>query len=313
MKAFALETGDRPATLIDIPRPEVGDEDVLIAVRTASVNGFDVFQANGYLVGMMEHQFPAVVGRDFAGVVDAVGPNAAVVVGEAVFGFIPSAPPLKNGAFAEYVAGGHELVLASKPDELGFDVAAGLPLAGAAAIDLLDAVDAHEGDVLLIVGATGGVGTIALQLAARQGLTVIATARPDEDAFVRDLGAADTIDYSAEDVAEAVRARYPDGIAALIDVVTQKDGLTELASIVRRDGHVATLLGAADVEQLGAQGIVGHNVNATPTVEKLRTLGELAASGELRVPIQGVYPLDRAGEALQAFQQGTRGKLILGT
>jgi NADPH:quinone reductase and related Zn-dependent oxidoreductases len=312
MKAIALESPDRPASLIDVPKPEVGEADVLVAVRAASVNGIDIYQANGYLVAMMEHAFPTIVGRDFAGVVEAVGSGVSdFAVGDEVFGFVPAVPPLKSGAFAEYVAGGPELVLAHKPAGPGFHEAAALPLAGSAALDLLEAIDGHEGDAVLVVGATGGVGSLAVQLAAQRGMTVVATARPKEEAFVRELGAAETIDYSAGSVAVAVRSRYPNGIAALIDLVDQKEALTELASVVRPGGHIATLLGAADIEALDARGVIGHNVNAAPTADKLRVLGELAGSGALRVPIQGVYPIDRAGEAIQAFQQGTRGKLIV--
>jgi NADPH:quinone reductase-like Zn-dependent oxidoreductase len=94
--------------------------------------------------------------------------------------------------------------------------------------------------------------------------------------------------------------------------VDQKNALTELAAVVREGGHVATLLGAADIDQLAIRGVIGHNVNAAPTADKLRLLGELADSGALRVPIQGVYSIDQAGDALRAFQQGTRGKLVLG-
>jgi len=312
MKAFALEGTDTPAALVTVPKPEVGEADVLVAVRAASVNGFDVYQANGFLLGMMEHTLPTVIGRDFAGVVEAVGPGVSeFAAGDEVFGFIPSTPPLKSGAFAEYVAGGPELVLAAKPADLDFHDAAALPLAGSAALDLLEAIDGHAGDVVLIVGATGGVGTLAVQLATQRGLAVVATARPDEEAFIRDLGATDAIDYSAGGVADAIRSRYPDGVAALIDLVDQKDALAELAAVVREGGHVATLLGAADVDQLATRRVIGHNVNAAPSADKLRLLGELAASGALRVPIQGVYSIDQAGDALQAFQQGTRGKLVV--
>jgi NADPH:quinone reductase len=312
MKAFALEGPDKPASLIDLPKPEVGAGGVLVAVRAASVNGFDVFQASGYLLGMMAHDLPTVIGRDFAGVVESVGSGVAdFAVGDEVFGFIPTVPPLKLGAFTEYVSGGPEIVLARKPAGLDFDVAAALPLAGSAALDLLDAIDAHEGDVVLIVGATGGVGSLAVQLAVRAGLTVVATAKPDEDAFVRELGAAETIDYSAGSVAEVVRRHHPDGVAALIDLVDQKDALAALASIVRPGGHIATLLGAADIDELTTRGLVGHNVGAVPTADKLNTLGELASSGALRVPIQASYPLDRVSEALAVFQQGTLGKLVV--
>ena len=147
MKAFALESADRPAALIDLPTPEVGDTDVRVAVRAASINGFDVFQANGYLVGMMPHTFPTTVGRDMAGVIDAVGAGVVgFAPGDAVFGFIPSTPPLHHGTLTEPVVGGPELVLVHKPADLDFDAAAALPLAGSAALDLLVAADAQPGD-----------------------------------------------------------------------------------------------------------------------------------------------------------------------
>ena len=312
MKAFALESTDRPARTMDIPKPEVGEADALVAVKAASVNGIDVYQAMGALAGMLEHAFPTVVGRDFAGTVESVGPGfGGFAVGDDVFGFIPTVPPLKSGAFAEYVSGGPALVLARKPAGLGFNEAAALPLAGSAALDLLEAIAAQKGDVVLIVGATGGVGSFAVQIAAQRGLTAIATALPDQDKYVRELGAAETIDYSAGSVADAVRSRYPDGIAALIDVVNRKEALTELASVVRPGGHLATLMGAADVELLASRQIGGTNVMAAPTAEKLRLLAELANSGALRVRIHDTYPIDRADEALQAFQRGTRGKIVL--
>jgi NADPH:quinone reductase-like Zn-dependent oxidoreductase len=310
MKAYALTGPDKPAELTTLPKPEVGPRDVLVAIRAASVNGFDVYQASGGLAGMMEHRYPTVIGRDFAGVVDAVGSEAGdFAAGDEVFGFVPSAPPLEHGTFAEYLAADN-LVLARKPGDLDFETAAALPLAGSAALDLLDAVDVKDGETLLIVGATGGVGSLAVQLAAKRGATVIATARPEEEAF-GELGASRTIDYSAGGVADAVLAAYPDGISALLDVVDQKDALTELGSVVRAGGRVASLLGAADVEAFAAREITATNVAATPTPQKLDRLAELVGSGELRVLIQGAYPLDEVADAIEAFKQGTRGKLIV--
>lgn len=311
MKAYAIPSPDEPASLMTLPDPEVGPRYVRIAIRAASVNGFDVFQANGYLLAMMEHRFPAVIGRDFAGVVEATGADVTgVAVGDEVIGFVPSMPPLEHGSFAEQISAS-DLVLATKPAGLDFDVAAALPLAGSAALDLLDAVDVKVGDTILIVGATGGVGTLAVQLAAQRGAVVIATARPDEEAFVRDLGATHTVDYSAGGVVEAVRALYPNGVTAVIDLVDQTDALTEVGAVVRSGGRVATLLGAAHIEVFSGRGVVASNVNAAPTVAKLRDLAERVASGQLRVVIQDVHPLDRAAEAIAAFQAGTRGKLVL--
>jgi NADPH:quinone reductase-like Zn-dependent oxidoreductase len=312
MKAFALDAADRPAQIVDIAKPQAGEAGALIAVKAASVNGIDIYQASGALAGMMPHDFPTVIGRDFAGVVESTGPGfGGFSAGDAVFGFIPSTPPLKNGTYAEYVAAGPTVVLSLKPADLSFEQAASLPLAGAAALDLLDATGAAKGDVVLIVGATGGVGSLAVQLAAERGITVIATALPDQAEYVMSLGASETIDYSAGSVADAVRGRFPDGVAALIDVVNQKDALTELAAVVRVGGHVATLMGAADAEKLAARQVAGTNVMANPTAEKLGLLAELAASGALRVEIQATYPIDQADEALKVFRQGTRGKIVL--
>jgi NADPH2:quinone reductase len=311
MRAFAIEQAGQPAQLTTIAEPELGPTDIRIAVHASSVNGFDVFQSLGYLAGMMEHRYPTVIGRDLAGVVDAIGAEVTnVAVGDPVFGFLPATPPLQRGTWAEQVSGS-DLVLAAKPAGLDAETAAVMPLAGSAALDLLDAAAVAAGGTLLVVGATGGVGTFVIQLAASRGVTVIATARPDEVAYVRDLGASDTIDYTAGSVEEAARARYPDGVDGLIDLVNQKDGLTAIAGVVRRGGHIASLLNGADAEASQAQGVTATNVMATPTPDKLRTLAGLVDSGALRVPIQATFSMDQLGDAIAAFQAGTRGKIAV--
>jgi NADPH:quinone reductase-like Zn-dependent oxidoreductase len=312
MKAFALTASDQPAHIVDIPDPEVAPESVRIGVRAASVNGFDVYQASGGLLGMMEHELPTVVGRDFAGVVEAVGSSRSdVQIGDELLGFIPSAPPLHDGTYGDRIVTSN-VVLAQKPAGLSFETAAAIPLAGATALDSVDAVDVGPGDVVLVAGATGGVGSFAVQFAAQRGARVIATARPgQEEAFVRSLGATDTVDYSAGDVAEAVRARFPDGVTALVDMVNRGDDFAPMAALVRDGGRIATTLGAADVEALARRNVRATNVVGTPTSEKLATLAEAAAAGTFHVEVQRTYPLDKANEALEAFSGGTIGKLVL--
>jgi NADPH:quinone reductase-like Zn-dependent oxidoreductase len=312
MKAFALTAPDQPAHFVDLPDPEVAPDSIRIGIRAASVNGFDAYQASGGLLGMMEHALPTVVGRDFAGVVEAVGSSRSdVEIGDEVLGFIPSAPPLHDGTYSDSIVTSN-IVVARKPAGLSFETAAGIPLAGATALDAVEAVDVGPGDVVLIAGATGGVGSFAVQLAAQRDATVIATARPgDEDAFVRGLGATDTMDYSAGDVAAAVRAKYPDGVTALIDVVNRGDAFAPMAALVRDAGRIATTLGAADVEALAQRNVRATNVMGTQTPEKLTTLAEGAAAGTLHVEVQRTFSLDRADEALQAFSSGTIGKLVL--
>jgi NADPH:quinone reductase-like Zn-dependent oxidoreductase len=231
MKAFALTTAGEPAALTALPDPELAPDGALVRIHAASVNGFDVFEASGGLMGMIAHELPTVIGRDLAGVVVAVGAERTdVTVGDDVLGFVTSAPPLHDGTWAELVAGGANLILARKPAGLTWDVAAALPLAAATALDSVDAVDPAPGDTVLIVGATGGVGSFAPQLAAQRGARVIATAKPgDEDAFVRSLGAHETVDYTKPALDDAIRSLAPDGLSGLIDLVNRGEAFAPTA------------------------------------------------------------------------------------
>jgi NADPH:quinone reductase-like Zn-dependent oxidoreductase len=312
MKAIALTAEGQPAALVDLPDPTVDPDGLVIRVRAASVNGFDVYQAGGGLMAMMAHELPTVVGRDLAGVVMDVGPERTdVAVGDEVLGFVPSAPPLRVGTWAELV-GGPSLIVARKPAALGWDVAAAIPLAGATALDSVDAVDPGPGDAVLIMGATGGVGAFAIQLAAQRGARVIASARPgDEDAFVRGLGAGETIDYRQTGLGDTVRWLAPGGLVGLIDLVSSPEAFAPLATLVRTGGRAATTLGAADVSALADRGVTATNIMGTPTSEKLARLATAASAGELQVPIQQAFPLAEFEAAIAAFNAGTLGKLVL--
>ncbi|MEA2520044.1 MAG: hypothetical protein QOF49_2124 [Chloroflexota bacterium] len=313
MKAFALTAAGEPAALSDLPDPEVGADGALIRVHAASVNGIDTFQASGGLMGMMPHDLPTVIGRDLAGVVVAVGADRTdVAVGDEVLGFVTIAAPLHRGTWAELVAGGADLVLAAKPSDLGWDAAAAIPLAASTALDAVDAVDPGPGDSILIMGSTGGVGAFAVQLAAQRGARVIATAKPGaDDAFVRSLGATETIDYTQTGLGDTVRGLTPGGLVGLIDVVSRGDAFMAVAALVRDGGRAATTLGAADVEALAKRGVRATNVNGTPTSDKLTSFAQQAAAGTLVVPVQETFALADAADAIASFGAGTRGKIVL--
>jgi NADPH:quinone reductase-like Zn-dependent oxidoreductase len=312
VKAFALTATDSPASLIDLPVPETAPGALRVGVRAATVNGFDVLHATGMFTTMMPHILPTVVGRDFAGVVEAVGEGRSdVSVGDEIFGFVSYAPPLHDGSFAEQIVSA-DLVVARKPAGVSFAAAASLGLAGVAALDLVDAVDPKPGDVIVVAGATGGVGSIAVQLAAQRGATVVATARTDDEVtFVRGLGASETVDYSVGDVAEQLRSRYPAGIDGLIDAVNRDEAAAALAALVRDGGRLATTQGTADAEGLATRNVQATNVVASPTPEKLAALAASAASGDLVVHIQQTFALADIQAALAAFSAGTIGKIAV--
>jgi NADPH:quinone reductase-like Zn-dependent oxidoreductase len=298
---------------MDLPDPELAPDAALIRIHAASVNGFDVYQASGGLMAMMPHELPTVVGRDLSGVVEAVGAaRTDVAPGDEVLGFVLSAPPLHLGTWAEAVAGGDKLVLARKPAGIDWVTAAAIPLAASTALDAVDAVDPKPGNTVLVMGATGGVGAFAIQFAAQRGARVIATAKPGEDdAFVRSLGATETIDYTRSGLGDTVRRLVPEGLTGLVDGVSRAEAFMPLAALVRKGGRVATTLGAADVDALFARGVRATNIMGTPTREKLESLAAQAAAGTLRVPVQATFSLIDAHQALEAFGAGTRGKLVL--
>src|SRR5215218_6101773 len=188
MRAIAEETFGGPIALINLPTPEIGAGEVLIRVRAAGVNPFDWKVADGELKDQMQHRFPLILGFDAAGVIERVGADVtALAEGDEVYGYLFK-PVIGDGAYTEYVAAPATIV-AKKPVTVGFAEAAALPTPGLTALDLVDAADTKAGETILIVGATGGVGAYATQLAARRGARVIATARRTNETLVRELGA----------------------------------------------------------------------------------------------------------------------------
>jgi NADPH:quinone reductase-like Zn-dependent oxidoreductase len=301
MKAMAIDGFGDPPSLHDLPVPEPGEGEVLVRVRASSVNGLDVAVAGGYRPGMTEPHFPVVLGRDFAGTVEAAGPGVrSLLPGDAVFGVIAETM-LGDGAFAEY-AKAPEAHTARVPAGLDLTTAGALGLAGTAALAAIDAVAPLAGERLLISGTTADVGRFAAQLAEASGAYVVATPRPDEaDAYLRDLGARDTVDLPL--VVVALRGS---GIHVVVHLAG--DGL-ELADLLVPGARMTSPPGWP-----GDQ--VGRAVQATPVraLPSTQILGRLAADvvdGQLTVPVQRTYALADVPRALADFEAGTRGKLAI--
>src|SRR6266545_1017891 len=196
MRAITLdELGTQPALRADLPAPTPAADEVLIRVRASSVNPVDAAIAAGRLKDMVEHEFPITLGRDYAGVVEQVGSEVTgFAAGDEVFGFIGAMDPTVHaGTWAEFIVVPDGVSIARKPVGVDLATAGAGALAAITAISAIDALALDQGDTLLVVGATGGVGSAAVQLAAAAGATVIAAALPEDEDYLRALGGADIL------------------------------------------------------------------------------------------------------------------------
>ena len=169
MRAFTLDSSDPPPGLReDLPTPQVGPDQLLVRVQASSVNPVDTFIAAGYLNAMAEHEFPVVLGRDYAGVIEQVGPAVTgYAPGDEVYGWLLHAnPTVHEGSWAELIAVPQGGSVARRPAGVEVVQAGAAPLAALTALAASDALELGEGATVLVVGASGGVGSFAVQLAA---------------------------------------------------------------------------------------------------------------------------------------------------
>ncbi len=304
MRALHVPAAGEQPQLSEIPTPEVTEGTVLVRVKAAGLNAFDNAVAAGMLAGMLPHEYPIVLGRDAAGIVEAVGAGVEhVAVGDEVFGHVLMAPPIQAGTLAEFALLPGAAVTA-KPAALDFVAAAALPLAGAAAVAAIEAIDPQQGRTVLINGASGGVGSYAIQLLAARGVTVVATGAPEDAERLTSLGATTVVDFTAGPVADQVRAIYPDGVDALINLAGFTTDDVPLAA-VRSGGTVATTTGAPDADALAAAGLTGTGVMAGPVREVTAPLAERAAAGLAADRCdRRCLPLEQATEGLATIAGG---------
>lgn len=308
MKAFVLPAFDTPPTVADVPRPEAGPGQVRIRVHASSVNGIDLSITSGRLKGMLPYDFPVVLGKDFAGTIEAVGSDVTdYAVGDRVFGVVSDPSPLSSRSFAEYLAVPAGPNLTRVPDGVDFASAGVIGLAGSAALEAVDAIAPVSGETVLVSGASGGVGAYAVQLVVARGATVIATAGAGNDVdFVRSLGATHSVNYTG-DVAAQVRAIQPDGVDAVLHFAG--DG-AQLGEVLVPGGRLASTL-IMSPKQLPVLNARVSSVFASSSATTLAQLAAEVAAGRLTTPIQRTFPLDQTGDAFAAFQAGTQGKVAI--
>ncbi|NUR82895.1 MAG: NADP-dependent oxidoreductase [Nonomuraea sp.] len=313
MRAIAITDFRLTPQLMDLPKPEPGPGEILVRLHAAGLNPFDWKVIDGALSPAVSHHFPLVVGSDGAGVVEAVG--AAVSgfrPGDEVYGQFQDVSR-GLGSYAEYGLFAEGAPVARMPRGMTFTQAAAVPVATMTGFNMVETAKVDQGQTVLVSGATGGVGQQAVQFAANQGARVIATSTADMAESMREFGASEIVDYTVAPVAEQVLRLHPDGIDAVLDVVsTDPAALDLLAGAVRPGGHVVTTVFSADTEKLAAREIVGVNLNSPASAELLTTIADLIDASKVRVRIDAEVPLERAPQALARSRAGgARGKTVI--
>jgi NADPH:quinone reductase-like Zn-dependent oxidoreductase len=318
MKAALIESygGSDRLVVRDVPDPgPPGPGQVLIRARAASVNPFDWKIRKGSFRLLMPAKFPLILGVDVAGEIDSIGPEVTrFQPGDPVFGGVDVVK--HGGSYAELVLA-REAALAPMPGVLSFEEAAALPTAGQTALQALrDKGELVAGERVLVNGASGGVGHLAVQIASALGARVTGVASGRNLEFVRGLGAHEVIDYEAEDFIS--RDETWDVIFDAVAASNYRDCepvLSEKGGIYVTTGFYPRLPIEMTITTLG--GLFGQGKRARPVVVKHRAedlvlLERLADQGRLRPEIQEAFPLERIGQAHDLSETGrVRGKLAV--
>ena len=297
MKAvrFSRFGGPEVLEIVDLPDPHPGPGQVRIAVRAAGVNPSDWKKRKG----LMDPGLPQTIGYEAAGVVDELGEGVAdVAAGDRVFGLSAEGAAQAELAVLSYYA--------PIPPSLGFPGAAALPAAVETATRALDQLGVEADSTLLINGASGSVGSAAVQLAVARGAQVIGTASPASHDYLRSLGA-EAVAYG-EGLAGRIRALAPNGVDTALDVAGS-GVLPELIELAGGAGHVVTI---ADFEGAREHGVRFSSGDAGRAVHAIAEIGELIESGRFSLPVAQTFPLAEIAEAHRVGEDGrVRGKLVL--
>ncbi len=309
MRAFALDAFGQPGSIHDVPEPEPAEGQVRVRVAAASLNPFDNIVIQGYMKDRMEHRLPLIPAGDFSGTVDALGSGVeGFSVGDPVFG-VTGKMYIGEGTLAEKATASTGSI-ARRPESISDIEAAALPMAGVSALMCVDAAAPKPKDVVVVVGASGGIGSYAVQLAKGRGAHVIGVTNKANIDDVKRLGADEVIDRTAGDVLDAIKSKHHAGVASIIDTGSDAPTLARLSEAVRKGGSVVSMKGAAAPDELAKRGVKGVNVQTRVNTESLETLAKLSADGKLKAPRIRTFPLDQAGEAFKLLGHAG-GKLVV--
>ncbi len=309
MKSFRIHTyADASQGILDsdAPVPDIKENQVLVNVRAASVNPFDISLSSGVMKDRLPLTLPYTIGGDFSGVVGLIGAKVTkLAVGDEVYG---QAVVVNggSGSFAEKVAA-NEANTAKKPTSVDFPAAASLPLVGSSAVQ---AIEEHirivKNQRILIHGGAGGIGSLAIQIAKFHGAFVATTASGDGLAFVKKLGADIVIDYKSQRFEDLIK-----DYDAVFDTVGGPVTNSSLG-VLKAAGILVTMIGQPDEAKAASLGITAIRQATKSTAEHLIRLSELVDNGAVPPEIDKIFPLRDASSAFTYFIKGhPNGKVVV--
>ncbi|MFW7413552.1 NADP-dependent oxidoreductase [Demequina sp. SO4-18] len=289
--------------LTDVPEPHIGPDTIVVEVRAAGLNPVDYKIREGHLEGLIDARLPAIPGWDVSGVVVQAGLDTPEFsVGDEVFAYARG-DVVAGGTLAERVAVPVRTA-AHKPASITHAQAAAVPLAGLTALQTLRRAGVTAGSTVLIHGASGGVGTFGVQIAAHLGADVVGTASARNHHYVCDLGATH-LEYGQGLRERALEAR-PHGYDAIIDFAGG-DSLDDTAALLAPEGVVASIADPRAASEYG-----GHYIWVRPDSADLAEIAGLIDDGHVRVEVAGSYPLEATADAYRELERGhVRGKLVV--
>ncbi|MDN6293921.1 MAG: NADP-dependent oxidoreductase [Tetragenococcus halophilus] len=307
MKAIVIEQYGEANELIEkeLPIPEIESNQILIEMHATSINPIDWKVRAGYMAENSPFEFPLILGWDAAGVVSKVGSDVTKFKeGDKVF----ARPAMENGTYAEYVAVDENLV-ALKPENISYNEAASVPLAGLTAWQcLLDFGKIKSGDKVLIHAGSGGVGSLAIQIAKHFGAYVYSTASGENEEFLKELGVDEFINYKTTDFTDVVKD------ADLVVDTMGGEILERSLDVVKDGGKIVSIAGQPNAEKAAERDIETKSLWLDPNGEQLAEMGELMSKGIIKAQIGHILPLTTEGlrEAHKISEtHHAKGKIII--
>ncbi|WP_440999574.1 NADP-dependent oxidoreductase [Fodinibius sp. SL11] len=291
-----------------LERPEPGEGEVLVRVKAAGVNPVDAAVARGMLNEVIPAEFPAVPGWDMAGTIEECGYAAhRFQKGDQVYAYARR-PTVQHGTFAEYISI-PESYVAKRPQQLTMVESGGIPLVGLTAYQaLFQFGDLQEGQTLLVLGGSGGVGTMAIQLAKTVGANVIGVASEQNQDYMEELGADKTIDYKAGNIGKAVQNVAPDGVDFIFHC-SRGNSLNQSIDTLKSGGQLISITNRSPEIP---DDIKFQYVFVEPNAKQLTHIQQLADDGHIKVPVSKTFDLDEVATALQEIESlHTQGKTVI--